>query len=43
MNTLTVGARTLELDKDGYLADLNEWSAEVAHALAAAEALEVGS
>ncbi|CRM71713.1 MULTISPECIES: TusE/DsrC/DsvC family sulfur relay protein [Pseudomonas] len=39
MNTLTVGARTLELDKDGYLVDLNEWSPEVADALAAAEAL----
>ncbi|MCP1464052.1 MULTISPECIES: TusE/DsrC/DsvC family sulfur relay protein [unclassified Pseudomonas] len=41
MNTLTVGARTLELDKDGYLVDLNEWSPEVAEALAAAEALEL--
>ena len=35
MNTLTVGARTLELDKDGYLVDLNDWSDEVANALAA--------
>ena len=41
MNTLTVGERTLELDKDGYLVDLNDWSAEVANALAAAEALEL--
>ena len=41
MNTLTVGARTLELDKDGYLVDLNEWSPEVAEALATAEALEL--
>ena len=41
MNTLTVGARTLELDKDGYLVDLNKWSPEVAEALAAAEALEL--
>jgi len=41
MNTLTVGARTLELDKDGYLVDLNEWSDEVANALAAAEGLEL--
>ncbi|AVE04394.1 TusE/DsrC/DsvC family sulfur relay protein [Pseudomonas palleroniana] len=39
MNTLTVGSHTLELDKDGYLVDLNAWSAEVANALAAAEAL----
>ena len=41
MSTLTVGARTLELDKDGYLVDLNDWSNEVADALAAAEALEL--
>ncbi|MCS4312790.1 tRNA 2-thiouridine synthesizing protein E [Pseudomonas sp. BIGb0381] len=43
MNTLTVGARTLDLDKDGYLVDLNEWSPEVANALAAAEGLELTS
>lgn len=42
MNTLTVGARAIELDKDGYLADLTDWSAEVAQALAAAEELELG-
>lgn len=41
MNTLTVGARALELDKDGYLADLNDWSTEVANALASAEKLEL--
>ena len=41
MNTLTVGSRSLELDKDGYLVDLNEWSPEVATALAAVEALEL--
>lgn len=41
MNTLTVGARTLDLDKDGYLVDLSEWSPEVANALAAAEGLEL--
>ncbi|WP_411565369.1 TusE/DsrC/DsvC family sulfur relay protein [Pseudomonas orientalis] len=41
MNTLTVGRRTLELDKDGYLVDLNAWSADVANALAAAESLEL--
>ncbi|PIB40274.1 sulfur relay protein TusE [Pseudomonas sp. 2822-15] len=39
MNTLTVGERTLELDKDGYLVDLNDWSTDVANALAAAEHL----
>ncbi|MDB1113218.1 TusE/DsrC/DsvC family sulfur relay protein [Pseudomonas extremaustralis] len=41
MNTLTIGSRSLELDKDGYLVDLNEWSPEVANALAAVEALEL--
>jgi len=41
MNTLTVGERTLELDKDGYLVDLSDWSADVANALASAEALEL--
>lgn len=41
MNTLTVGGRTLELDKDGYLVDLNAWSVDVANALAAAEGLEL--
>ncbi|WP_207938160.1 TusE/DsrC/DsvC family sulfur relay protein [Pseudomonas sp. 51_B] len=37
MNSMTVGARAIELDKDGFLVDLSDWSAEVASALAAAE------
>ena len=41
MNTLTIDSRTIELDKDGYLVDLNQWSAEVADALATAETLEL--
>ncbi|MGA9703900.1 TusE/DsrC/DsvC family sulfur relay protein [Pseudomonas sp.] len=41
MNTLTVGERTFELDKDGYLVDLNDWSVDAANALAAAEGLEL--
>ncbi|MBC3374954.1 TusE/DsrC/DsvC family sulfur relay protein [Pseudomonas sp. SWRI92] len=41
MNALTVGARTLALDKDGYLADRCDWSADVATALAAAEGIEL--
>lgn len=41
MNTLTVGERTLELDKDGYLVDLSDWSSDVATALATAEDLEL--
>jgi tRNA 2-thiouridine synthesizing protein E len=42
MNALTVGERTIALDKDGYLADLNDWSTDVAKALAAAEDIELG-
>ncbi len=41
MNSLTVGARRIDLDKDGYLVDLADWSTEVAAALAAAEELEL--
>ena len=26
MNSMTVGARTIELDKDGFLVDLSDWS-----------------
>ncbi|MDH2078622.1 TusE/DsrC/DsvC family sulfur relay protein [Pseudomonas atacamensis] len=41
MNSMTVGARAIELDKDGFLVDLNDWSADVASALAAAEDIEL--
>ena len=41
MKSLTVGIHSIGLDKDGYLVDLNDWSAEVASALAAAEDLEL--
>ncbi|MNN49791.1 Sulfurtransferase TusE [compost metagenome] len=41
MNVLTVGARAIELDKDGFLVDLSDWSADVASALAAAEDIEL--
>ncbi|WP_347901009.1 TusE/DsrC/DsvC family sulfur relay protein [Pseudomonas purpurea] len=41
MNALTVGARHIGLDKDGYLLDLDDWSPDVASALAAAEDLEL--
>jgi tRNA 2-thiouridine synthesizing protein E len=41
MNTLNVGERSIVLDKDGYLADLDDWSAEVATALAAVEDIEL--
>jgi tRNA 2-thiouridine synthesizing protein E len=41
MNALTVGAHAIELDKDGFLVDLSDWSDEVAAALAAAEGIEL--
>lgn len=41
MNTLNVGGRAIALDKDGYLADLDDWSAEVATALATAEDIDL--
>ena len=41
MNSLTVGARAIELDKDGFLVELSDWSADVASALAAAEGIEL--
>lgn len=42
MSTLTLGGRAIELDEDGYLVDLADWSAEVALALAATEELQLG-
>ncbi|MDB5980455.1 MAG: hypothetical protein JWQ69_1470 [Pseudomonas sp.] len=39
MKQLTVAERSVELDKDGFLQDLNDWSAEVAAALAAQESI----
>jgi tRNA 2-thiouridine synthesizing protein E len=39
MTHLIVADRTIVLDKDGYLADLNDWSAAAAEALAAEEQL----
>jgi tRNA 2-thiouridine synthesizing protein E len=41
MNSLNVGAQSIDLDKDGYLVNLSDWSIEVASALAAAEELEL--
>ncbi|MBB1614766.1 TusE/DsrC/DsvC family sulfur relay protein [Pseudomonas protegens] len=43
MSTLTVGVRAIELDKDGYLVNLDDWSADVAQALAANEELELSA
>ena len=41
MNTLPVSGKNIALDKDGYLLDLNDWSAEVAEALAAQAHIEL--
>ena len=41
MAQLTVRGKTIELDKDGYLKELNDWSEDVANALAANEPLEL--
>ncbi|WP_122518296.1 TusE/DsrC/DsvC family sulfur relay protein [Pseudomonas viridiflava] len=39
MKQLIASGRTLELDKDGFLKDLNDWSMDVAHSLAGEEGL----
>ena len=41
MTDLIVDARPIALDKDGYLADRNDWSPSVASALATAERIEL--
>ena len=43
MNVLTLNGKTIGLDKDGYLLDLNDWSAEVAQALAAQAGIELSA
>lgn len=41
MTALTLKGKTIDLDKDGYLVDLNDWSEDVAHALAAQAGIEL--
>ncbi|WP_426139980.1 TusE/DsrC/DsvC family sulfur relay protein [Pseudomonas sp. DWP3-1-2] len=41
MKQLTVEGRAITLDKDGFLADLNDWSLAVAHALSMEEGIEL--
>lgn len=43
MNRLTVGARQIALDKDGFLVELADWSPEVAQALAEREGIALGA
>jgi len=40
-DTLQVGARTVEIDSEGYLLKLDDWSEDFARALAAREGLEL--
>ena len=39
METVTIGNKTLALDADGNLADMNDWNEEVARDLAAQEGI----
>jgi len=41
MSNLIINERSIELDKDGYLLDLQAWSTEVAAALAERESLQL--
>ena len=41
MSNLTVGTHDIALDKDGFLLDLQDWSREVAQALAEREGLSL--
>ncbi|SHM79787.1 TusE/DsrC/DsvC family sulfur relay protein [Phytopseudomonas punonensis] len=43
MSNLIINDRAIELDKDGYLLDLQDWSAEIATALATREELELSA
>lgn len=42
MTDLIVADRTVALDQDGFLADLNDWSLDVARALAVEEGIDFG-
>ncbi|MCS3470796.1 tRNA 2-thiouridine synthesizing protein E [Pseudomonas sp. JUb42] len=41
MNVLTLDTRQIALDKDGFLQDLNDWSMDVAQALAVREGIDL--
>ncbi|AHF67003.1 MULTISPECIES: TusE/DsrC/DsvC family sulfur relay protein [Pseudomonas] len=43
MKQLIVAERSIALDKEGFLRDLNDWSLEVAHALAAEEGIALST
>ena len=43
MKQLNIDGRSIELDKDGFLQDLSDWSLDVAHALSAEEGIELSA
>ncbi|EGH43407.1 DsrC-like protein, partial [Pseudomonas syringae pv. pisi str. 1704B] len=43
MKLLNIDGRSIELDKDGFLQDLSDWSLDVAHALSAEEGIELSA
>jgi len=43
MKQLNIDGRSIELDKDGFLQDLSDWSLDVAHALSAEEGFELSA
>ncbi|PBQ14720.1 sulfurtransferase TusE [Pseudomonas congelans] len=43
MTQLNIDGRSIELDKDGFLQDLSDWSLDVAHALSAEEGIELSA
>ena len=43
MKQLNIGGRSIEMDKDGFLQNLSDWSLDVAHALSAEEGIELSA
>ncbi|WP_046270290.1 TusE/DsrC/DsvC family sulfur relay protein [Pseudomonas syringae] len=43
MKQLNINGRSIELDKDGFLQDLSDWSLDVAHALSTEEGIELSA
>ncbi|ELS42424.1 TusE/DsrC/DsvC family sulfur relay protein [Pseudomonas syringae] len=43
MKQLNIDGRSIELDKDGFLQDLSDWSLDVAHALSTEEGIELSA
>ncbi|KPW83848.1 tRNA 2-thiouridine synthesizing protein E [Pseudomonas congelans] len=43
MKQLNIDGRSIELDKDGFLQNLSDWSLDVAHALSAEEGIELSA